>query len=59
MPDDFYSSHAWQKLRAQVKARWKRLGLSCAMCRMPLDWGSKGMVHVDHVKGGRPILIWQ
>ena len=50
MAHPFYGSVQWQKVRAQVKARWKRLGLGCAMCRFPLDWVTPGAIHVDHVK---------
>jgi len=50
MPNPFYNTLEWHKLRSQVKARWKRLGLGCALCRMPLDWIGKNAVHVDHIK---------
>ena len=50
MPDPFYSQAAWQKLRAQTKARWKRDGKACAFCHQPLDWQTKGALIVDHIK---------
>jgi 5-methylcytosine-specific restriction endonuclease McrA len=46
----FYSSVAWQSLRGKARARWRRLGLGCGMCRMPLDWDSPGAVSVDHIR---------
>lgn len=47
--DTFYSSIEWQKLRAKVKAQWRRDGKPCAFCGQALDWTTKGAVLVDHI----------
>lgn len=46
--DPFYSSKAWWKIRAKVKAIWKAKGLACAYCNEPLDWDARPIV--DHIK---------
>jgi len=51
--DPFFSTPAWWRLRAKVKAQWKRAAAPCGLCRQPLDWVTKGAVHVDHVRPRR------
>ena len=50
MPDPFYSTPEWQKLRAKTRARWKRDGRPCSFCHQPLDWSKPRGVVVDHTK---------
>jgi hypothetical protein len=48
----FYSTPAWRKLRAEVKKKWRAMGLPCAVCGQPLVWGgseARGAVIVDHI----------
>lgn len=57
MPGDpFYQTKQWAKIRARVKARWKRQGLPCAFCKAPIDWDARPVV--DHVlsKNSHPHL---
>jgi 5-methylcytosine-specific restriction endonuclease McrA len=49
MPDPFYSSPEWHKLRAKTKATWKAQGKPCAYCGEPIEWAIKGEAVVDHV----------
>jgi len=49
MPGDkFYSTLEWIKLRSKVKARWKRMGLPCGYCGLPIDWDAKPIA--DHIQ---------
>lgn len=50
MPNDpFYKSKDWWKLRAKVKAQWKREGKPCGMCKQPIDWTSGPICKEAHV----------
>ena len=53
MPDLFYSSPEWHKLRAKTKATWKAQGKPCAYCGEPIEWAIKGGTTVDHILNRR------
>ena len=52
----FYSSLAWKKIRAKVKAQWKARGWPCNYCKETLDWSTWCIV--DHIipRADRPDL---
>jgi len=53
MPDLFYSSPEWHKLRAKTKATWRAQGRPCPYCNQPIDWAIKGGTTVDHILNRR------
>lgn len=53
MSDPFYQTLQWWKIRAAVRNRWKLAKYPCWICKKPLDWVTKGAVHVDHEKARR------
>ena len=48
MPDPFYGSAAWQKLRSRAKRIWMASGKPCAYCGQPFKAGEQ--LFVDHIK---------
>lgn len=52
MPDPFYSTKEWKKLRGKVKARWKWKGWPCGICGKDIDW-SRDKTIADHIKPRR------
>jgi 5-methylcytosine-specific restriction endonuclease McrA len=48
MPDPFYSTRAWQKLRGKVRARWKWKDWPCGICHELIDWNAKPVA--DHIR---------
>ena len=47
----FYQTKEWAKLRAMVRADWKRTGKPCGICQEPIRWNEKPIV--DHIHSRR------
>ena len=49
MPEKFYQTAAWRKLKRRVMSRWKAEGRPCGYCGKELPWGQRFGVIVDHI----------
>ncbi|MEL0326254.1 MAG: HNH endonuclease signature motif containing protein [Burkholderiaceae bacterium] len=47
----FYNTPEWAKLRASIRAEWKRTGKPCGICGEAIRWNEKPVV--DHIKSRR------